>query len=133
MFEQPEQPEPMTYGNLCKYLLEECGIDSKIIIKHRFALGFIAKAAREMPTEVFNNKIGVSVWFVFGDRSINFGFDRLSNHSTVGIDETGTQRPTETVIPRMFEYLYGPPVEPAPKAWDVRAWEWVKGRLRWQR
>ncbi|MEF3842458.1 hypothetical protein, partial [Campylobacter jejuni] len=64
MFEQPEQPEPMTYGNLCKYLLEECGVDSKIIIKHRFALGFIAKATREMPDVVDDKPNGFEMDFI---------------------------------------------------------------------
>lgn len=120
----------VTYGLLCKHLLAK-GVDSKIIIKHRFALGFIAKAAREMPFRASSQTKDFSMDFVNGDRSLGFSFDRLSNtaymHQFDGTAYNAHGRPTETRINELFAWLY----PPAPKAWYVRAWEWVKEKLRW--
>lgn len=129
----------ITYGLLCKYLLEECGVDSKVIIKHRFALGFIAKAARAMPTEVSNQNHSFLMVFENLGRRVIFVFNRLSNQAIADsyIREIGgtwsqihpiKQRPTEAVINCLFAEIY-PLTEPAPKAWYVRAWEWVQHLL----
>jgi len=123
----------LTYGLLCKYLLEECGVDSKIIIKHRFALGFIAKAARTLPDMVDDRPASFVMEFINDGKRISFWFDRLSNtsrmttgiqNSTGGWDDGVLGRATEERIYHWFARLYPEPV--AVKTWWVRAWEWVK-------
>lgn len=109
----------LTYGLLCKYLLEECGVDSKIIIKHRFALGFIAKAARELPDVVDDRPASFVMEFINDSKRISFWFDRLSNtskmttgiqNSTGGWDIGVLGRPTESRVNHWFARLYPEPV-----------------------
>ena len=127
----------LTYGLLCKYLLEECGVNSKIIIKHRFALGFIARVARELPDVVDNQTNLLTMEFIKDGNKIAFWFNRLSNtsrmstgiqNSTGGWDIGVLGRPTESRINHWFARLYPEPV-PVKGFW-VRVWEWVCGLFK---